>query len=519
MADISEAGYRTVGVVPLFPSEIVDALRARGPQSARDGDRPGVMGPINGVYGWLDVDPTVFVEIAFFPQGDLPEMLLPENWERLRTGARWPLLEKLAAEDVQPDAGYVLEFGPTLVLRNREIPFETVLPAPPKEWADSVHERGTALVVIGSGLAVASHGDDALVAPVEAAGLKAQDGGSYPAPHLTEIPGLHVIPLTVREYRESRPYSFILDTDVLIGIEHFVLDPRSSPESQRIRQLLVNLAYRDVLPGPALSQLYQHGRAGFNTARAERAGAAVREIMGWDRARIVAHNAPPVNAPEATGTIYKPTSVDPRMMMLYAGIVRLRREWSPGATLGARADAFERFLEWVRDGLRISAPFLVQVALNLLVADEHTHRQASRLLRFRKAPIGAKTLDELWATAFDMYLISSHATLISEPTAGEPVLLTFDQGLAGLYDLTRYVGVVPAGGDGNGDGEHWFMVATKLNLHPRLAYLKPRVADWYEQARRDMMDRHAQGRNILERGPEFVLIAELEERLLLATRS
>lgn len=502
--------------MPLFPTEIADAMRERDALAVPEAERPGVMGPINTAYCWIAGEPAALIEVAFFPQSDLPEMLQPSNWDRLRRGAQWPLLEQLFAEAAEASAGYVLEFGPTLVLRNREIPFETVLPAPPSEWEEAVHERGSALVVIGSGLAVARTGEGGLVAPVEAAGLKARDGGAYPAPQLTEIQGLKVTPLTVREYDESRPYSFILDTDVVIGIERFLLNPRPDRETARIRQLLVNLAYRDVLPGPALSQLYQHGRTGFNTARAERAAAALREIMEWDRARILAHSAPPVIASDATDNTFTPTSVDPRMMMLYAGMIRLRREWSPAATLGARAQAFERFLAWVQNDLQISAPFLIQVALNLLVADEDTHRQASHLLRFRNTPVTAKTLDELWATAFDVYLISTHATMIAEPTLGEPVLLTFDRGVAGLYEMTRYVGMVPLPGDVSEDGGRWFVVGTKLSLHPRLEYLKPRVADWYEQARVDMLDRHAHGRDVLERGAEFEAIAEQEELLLLA---
>lgn len=517
MAATTEPDNPPLGAVPLFPNDLLEAMRERGAHSAPDGERPGVMGPINGRYGWMETKPALFVEIAFYPQGELPEIVEPRNWEKLRVGAKWSFLEELAAADVEPSSGYVLEFGPTLVLRNREIPFEMVVPEPPIEWEEAVHKAGGALVVIGSGLAVAAGDGDAVVAPVEAAGLIARDGGSYPAPHLTEIPGLHVMPLTLHEYHEGRPYSFILDTDVLIGIERFFLAPQPTKERERIRQLLVNLAYRDIVPGPALSQVYQHGRAGFDVTRATRAAAAIQAVMGWDRAGIISYSGPGVLASGVTGHTYVPTSVDPRMMMLYAGMLRLRREWSPGASLAVRARAFERILEWLLNDLQVAAPFLVQVALNLLVADDHTHLQASRLLHFHNAPASAKTLDELWATAFDVYLVSSHAVMISEPTMGEPVLLTFDKGLAGLYDLARYVGMVPVPGEAGENGEHWFIVGTKLNLHPRLAHLKPRVEEWYERARDDMMERHVQGRDILERGPEFASIAEREERLLLAS--
>ena len=243
---------------PLFPFEIIDAMLERGPHPRPDEGRPGVIGPIASLFDWLDGLPTAFVEMAFFPRGDLPETLQPESLEVVRMRAAVPRLSDLFGSGAAASTKYVLEFGPTTVLRNPEIPFAIVLPRAPTEWEDSVRRMGTAFVVLGTGLSV--YDEERVITPDAALGVLARDGGAFPAPDPTIIPGLHAVPLTVSEYNEYQPNSFILDTDVLIAIERFCRAPKPTDEHERTRQLLLNLAYRDVLPGAALSQLYQRGR-------------------------------------------------------------------------------------------------------------------------------------------------------------------------------------------------------------------------------------------------------------------
>ena len=133
-----------------------------------------------------------------------------------------------------------------------------ILTAPGGEWEDAVREVGGAMVIAGTGLAIDGSGH--VIAPDSAVATLATYTGTFSAPPLTGIAGLHTIPLNSDQYDETGPKSFVLDTDVLIGIERFVLSPKPRTENDPIRDLLLNLAYRDILPGAALGQMSQKGR-------------------------------------------------------------------------------------------------------------------------------------------------------------------------------------------------------------------------------------------------------------------
>ena len=73
-----------------------------------------------------------------------------------------------------------------------------------------------------------------------------------------------------------RPVTFVLDTSVLIAMERLCFEPETlGAKAEDVRHLVVNLHGRDVLPGPAVSQLFQptrtstqpHGAPGFTSIR------------------------------------------------------------------------------------------------------------------------------------------------------------------------------------------------------------------------------------------------------------
>lgn len=155
-----------------------------------------------------------------------------------------------------------------------------------------MQRAGSCLVALGCGLGVTD--DSFIVVPEGAAIFVATYGGSFPAPSLDGIPGLHVLPLTTDAYDPRAPSSFVIDSDVLIEIERFCVTPSCEGDRvERIRHLLLlNIAYRDLLPGLALAQVHQPGRRSTNVDTATCAAKAVHEVIDWDRARISTHDPP-----------------------------------------------------------------------------------------------------------------------------------------------------------------------------------------------------------------------------------
>jgi hypothetical protein len=281
----------------------------------------------------------------------------------------------------------------------------------------------------------------------------------------------------------------------------------------------LNLAYRDNLPGAALGQIYQQGRKRTDLAAAERAAKAIHEAMGWDRERIALHESPCTTFRPGWLQEFTGMASDPVNLMLYLGLLRLRRMWSPAMSLQDKAAAFEAYVGWLRDEIQVAAPALFQIAANLLISTDETHRNASRLVHFKNAPMTQTTLDEIWGGAFDISLVTGHAGLILDSHTVEPVLLTFDKGLASLYELMRYVGFGPLPEAAGADAGYAFYVASSTDLHPRLGHLRERIEEWKHQLQEGMIARSAAGRQFRTRTEEITSAVEHEEELLLRSDS
>ena len=200
-------------------------------------------------------------------------------------------------------------------------PFSPPTPA----WEASVRRAGSCLVALGCGLGVTD--DSFIVVPEGTAFFVATCGGSFPAPSLDDIPGLHVLPLTTDAYDPLAQSSFVIDSDVLIEIERFCVTPSCEGDRvERIRHLLLlNIAYRDLLPALALAQVHQPGRRSTNVDTATCAAKAVHEVIDWDRARISTHDPPCQSFRPGFLEDFTGTASDARMLALYAGVLRLRR--------------------------------------------------------------------------------------------------------------------------------------------------------------------------------------------------
>ena len=317
-----------------------------------------------------------------------------------------------------------------------------------------------------------------------------------------------------------RPLTFVLDTNVLIAMERFCFKPASlGDRAESIRHLLVNIAGRDVLPGPALGQLYQPGRTTTNRRSALKALAAFELVMSLGRAEIMDEERKPATFDEAFERDFSGSAGFPQMLMMYAGVLRLRQLWHPSQALADRVQSFEAFMHWLCDELRVNAGLLVQVAFNLWLADEPAKRQASRLLHFHASAPTEATLLQLWGTAFDMFLIAGHADTLLIADVPDAAILTFDRGLAGMRDFFEHVDELGEAAQAAGlDPDLVGNARVMMDFHPALDYMKPRVAKLVADLHRDMFARMAERRGAAYPREGLVEIVEREERLLIGDR-
>ena len=499
---------------PLFPVEEVREA-AVGRAQVPDDPRKGHVWPVAALLG-LDEQPMIAVEMAFYPIGGVPEPLADESWTKYCDDLGLAPFAGAVSLRAAPDGPWHVDFGPHMHVTNTARPYEIAIPRPDAEWEEAVRANGSCVVVFGTGFG----SDDktgAVGIPSTAAAVTAVYAGSRSVPELSEIPGLHVVPVnSLRPYDPMRPLTFVLDTNVLIAMEHFYFKPTSlGARAEAIRHLLVNLSGRDVLPGPALGQLYQPSRTTTNRRSALKALAAFELVMSLGRTEIMDEEREAATFDEAFERDLAGSAAFPQMLVMYAGVLRLRQLWHPSQALTERVQSFEAFIQWLRDKLRLNAGLLVQVAFNLWIADEPAKRQASRLLHFHAGAVTDETLRQLWGTAYDIFLIAGHVDTMQIADVPDVVILTFDHGLAGMRDFFEHVDELGDAARAAGlDPDYVGNARMKMDFHPALDYMRPRVTKLAADLHRDMFARIAERGSAAYPRADLVTIVEREERLL-----
>jgi hypothetical protein len=495
----------------LFPADQVRAAKI-GAAPPADEPRDGHVWPIAAVLG-LDEQPTVMIEMAFFPAGDLPEPMAPESWTKYCEDAGLAPFVGEASLHAAPGEVWRVDFGPHMYLTNPARPYEMSLARPEAKWEEAVRAHGSCSVVLGTGFGVDDE-SGAVAIPKNAAAVTPRYVGSRPVPELLDIPGLHVVPVnSFQPYDPKRPVTFILDTDVLIDMERFCFEPaKLGDRAERIRYVLVNLAGRDVLPGPALAQLLHPTRTTTNRRAALKALAAFKLLAPLSRAEVMQEREPAIFDESFSADLEGVSSI-PQMFVMYAGVLRLRHLWGPSQTLAERAQSFESFMLWLRDDLRLNAGLLMQVAFNLWMADEDAKNQASRLLHFRAGAVSDETLGRLWGTAYDLFLVGGQADTMRIVEVPEAVILTFDSGLAGMRDFFEHVGVAELAAEGVESGYAWNS-RVKMNFHPRLEHMRPRVTGLAAELHLDMLKRLRQPRSLARFRADLLALVEREEQIV-----
>ena len=166
--------------------------------------------------------------------------------------------------------------------------------------------------------------------------------------------------------------------------------------------------------------------------------------------------------------------------------------------------------------LQVGSATLFQIAANLLISRPEAHRQASRLLHFSARQPTEATLDRLWGTPFDLLILTTYGDHSLEPTIVEPVLLTFDAGLAAMFDFLRHASFQPLTPAAGPDTPIGSLVASRLDLRPRLAQLQPQIDEWRQELRASALDGASRGQWLETRADEISAMVDREEHLLLS---
>jgi hypothetical protein len=496
----------------LFPvDEVREARVGRAPPA--DEPRYGHVWPVAALFAVLDEHPTVAVEVGFYPIGELPEPLSPESWTHYRDALDLaPLVGRNSWRSAR-DNGWRVELGPHTHLSNASRRVQIIIPRPDAHWEATIRAKGSCAVILGSGIG-SDEETGAFAIPATAGALTGIYAGSWAVPELSEVPGLHVVPVnSFRSYDPMRPATYVLDTDVLIAMQRFCFTPaRLGVRAADVRHLIANLLGRDVLPGPALAQLYQPTRTKIDPRAAFEARAAFESLMSLSRAEIMDEQRALETFDPADERDVASVAEIPQMLWMYAGVLRLRQLWNPAQTLHERAERFEAFVRWLRTGLRLNSALLVQVAFNLWISDGAAQHQASRLLRFRAGPVTDATLGELWGTAYDLFLVGGQMNATQIPDVVDPVILTFDRGLAGMRDFFEHVrlGDLPAM---NSYSSYPPNSRVKMNLHPRLGHMESRVAELVAELHSDAVIRLEEADTSVFDPERLSAMIEREERL------
>jgi hypothetical protein len=502
---------------PLFPvEELRAAVAFRAPASGAP--RQGHMWPIAVLFGDFD-QPAIVIELGFRPPHGLPELLADESWETYRDTVG--LTPFVGASSLQggSDGQWFVDFGPHTLVSNPSRSFLLVVPRPDPEWEEAVRANGSCVVLIGTGLAADEETGDVDIPPTAAATIAAY-AGSRAVPELSEIPGLYVVPVnSFQPYDPLLPVTFVLDADVLIEMQHYCFSParlRSEERVEAIRDLLINISGRDVLPGPALSQLSQPSRTTTDARAALEPLATFEHLMSLSRAELMDCDRPLTTFDPSYQREILGATVSPHMLVMYAGVLRLRQLWNPSQKLAERARSFESFIEWLRFDLRMNAGLLVQVAFNLWMSNDEAQRQASRLLHFHTSD---RTLSRLWGTAYDLTLVVGHADAMLVEGVVNPVILTFDQGLAGMRNFFEHVEVGEVASTAGLDPSYGWNARMNMNFHPRLEHMQSRVAEWLADLHGDMLKRMGKKDWMPFQSADLLMLVEREERLVLGWKS
>jgi hypothetical protein len=171
----------------------------------------------------------------------------------------------------------------------------------------------------------------------------------------------------------------------------------------------------------------------------------------------------------------------------------------------------------MRSELQLNAAVLAQVAFNLWMSNNEAQSQAAKLLKFRRGPVTDLTLGRLWNTAHDLSLVSGQSEVRHVPGVHNSVILTFDEGLAGLRGFFEHIDLPTPQGREQAARPSSLNARVRMDFHPGLEHMRPRVVKLTAALHADALARIASAGGFVGHDERILALIEGEEQDLLST--
>lgn len=256
----------------------------------------------------------------------------------------------------------------------------------------------------------------------------------------------------------SPAQTFILDTNVLIDMEHFY-DGRLNDQERRraLKSLLLFLCGRDLVPGGGL---IESGQSRQGTERDLRRRDHLREAFqklvlctpeelealfySNDAPRDTLADRPldPVGFLETSGIDDETTSIRRFHSFGYSIFLKTMLLTPPQrkfSSIKARFEAYEEFARWVIDEVPVVLSHEFMLATEWFVGRQRPEdvRHILKLLKFQNT--GAQRIHDAWGAAWDIFFLRmiDGSTWTQRPDLRNPVLVSNDQELPTVQARVR----------------------------------------------------------------------------------
>lgn len=215
----------------------------------------------------------------------------------------------------------------------------------------------------------------------------------------------------------------VLDTNVVIDMEHFYFTQTSEEKRQSLKDLLLYLVKDRVEPsiGFALLESCHQWRSGFDENNFQRKRYVAETLFQWDEdviERQFANRHPPVNRDRKWRDRPYRTRMDPlaygfdgtisdcvQFAIHYASLLKIMLLAQKMKT-DNRLNLLAEYVSWVNTQLGSLSAYELQVAVDMLVGSNSRSEQVRKLTKYS----GNESIDDLshkaWNAAWDCYFMS-----------------------------------------------------------------------------------------------------------------
>lgn len=221
----------------------------------------------------------------------------------------------------------------------------------------------------------------------------------------------------------TMPKCAVLDTNVVIDMEHFYFNQTSEEERQSLKDLLLYLDKNRIDPciGFALLESCHQWRSGFDENNFQRKRYVAETMLQWDKVMIekqFSNHHPLANRDKKCRDRPYQTRIDPlaygfngiisdftQFAIHYASLLKIML-LAQKMNTDNRLMMLAEYVSWVNDQLGATSAYELQVAIDILTGNGNRAEQARRLIKYS----GNESIDDLshkaWNAAWDCYFMS-----------------------------------------------------------------------------------------------------------------